>query len=174
MAALPKLVAPEKAIAAFPGWSDPDPETGYIHFNAPIEIDGVVEPGLILHGGCYIDKPTASITFELRIGRRPGRSIVPLERIDWRSLQGGHTNQRKNGGDGKRLSDSHIHAFDLNWLAEKGKLRNGNLPLAMDIPERLEDFSALRAFVGKMLRINNIDVVVEPSWEYNLDLGSNP
>jgi hypothetical protein len=167
----PKVVAPIKSIAVFPGWSDPDPETGYVHFNAALEIDGVVEPGLLLHGGCYIDKPSANVTFELRLARTPGRKMVPLERIDWRSLQGGHTNQRKNGGDGKRLSDSHVHAFELNWNDKKGKFRPGNLPLAADIPETLEDFSAVREFAGKRLRINNIELVLEPKWEYHLKLG---
>jgi len=40
-----------KAIARFPGWTGPEPETGYLWFDAPLEIEGVVEAGLLLRGG---------------------------------------------------------------------------------------------------------------------------
>lgn len=168
----PELTGPTKALATFPGWSDP-PEggTGYIWFNAPIEIGGIVEPGFVLHGGCYIDKPTANISFELRLSRTPGRAIIPLEPFDWRSLQGGHANKRNRGGDGSYVSPTHLHAFELNWLPTSGRMRRGNLPLAQDIPDQLNDFAEVLAFVGNRFRINNIGLVQEPKWEYELRLG---
>jgi hypothetical protein len=170
--AYPALATPEKAIAAFSGWSDPEPN-GYIRFAAPIEIEGVVEPGLFLHGGCYIDRPDCGITFELHLEKNLARGVrrcVPLVRIDWRALSGGHTNQRRYGGRGNRCSDSHVHEFDLNWDADNGRLRGANLPLARDIETQLHDFKAVREYAGNLLKISNIDVVVEPHWEYVLAL----
>lgn len=173
MARLPLLVAPAKSISVFPGWADPEPETNYVWFNAPLEIGGVTEPGLVLHGGCYIHRPDCNVTFELRLGRATLHRAVALERIDWRSLQGGHTNQRRHGGDGGRVSWTHVHLFGLNWIDTRGRMRAGNLPLAKDIDEQLNDFADVLEFTGKQFKINNIGVVSEPGWEYGLDLGAS-
>lgn len=62
----PELAAVMKAIAQFPGWSEPEPETGYCWFNAPLMIAGVIEQGLVLHGGFIKHVPDANVFFELR------------------------------------------------------------------------------------------------------------
>jgi hypothetical protein len=169
---LQALAEAEKAISAFPGWSAPEPETGYIWFDAPLEIGGVTEQGFVLHGGCLVFQPECNVSFEIRINKSPGRRCVPLMRICWRSLKGGHTNPRRAGEEmsGRRLGDTHFHTFDRNWLAENGRMRAGNLRMAQAIEQDIQSFTALRDFVGKQFRINNIDVVTVPDWEYRLDL----
>lgn len=165
-------VVPLKLIAAFPGWSDPEPETSYSWFNAPLEIGGVIEPGLMLHGGCYIDQPNRHVSLELHIAKTPGRQMRPLERIDWRSNKGGHTNVVRSGMPQvpPRVSSTHLHAFELNWEAGKLRMRGPDLPYACEIAEDLSDFETLRAYAGKRLRISNINLVSTPAWEYALDL----
>jgi hypothetical protein len=170
MASVKDIFLAEKEIGYFPGWSKPERETGYIWFDAPIEIGGVAETGLVLHGGCYAHLPEKSVSFELRIAKAPGRHCVSIERVDWRSLDGGHSNPRKPKSDwsGKRISNVHLHDFWLNWSETEQRLRLGGLQIAREIEEEIQSFKRLRDFIGNRLRINNIDLVNEPEWVYDL------
>ena len=47
-------------------------------------------------------------------------------------------------------------------------MRQGDLPIAETISDRLKSFEEFRAFTGKVFRSNNIDVVRTPEWEYSL------
>lgn len=173
MASLKEIFEAEKEIGFFPGWSEPETETDYIWFDAPIEIGGVTETGLVLHGGCYAHRPDMNISFELRIAKTPGRRCMPIERFDWRSIEGGHSNLRgpKSEWSGRRTSDTHLHDFWMNWIEDEQRMRKGGVPFARDIDEELEDFAQVRGFVGNRLRIKNIDVVAEPDWVYDLFIG---
>lgn len=170
--AFPELVAALKSLAPFQGWSEPEPETGYCWFNAPLIIAGVVQQGFILHGGYLKHVPEANVTFELQAGKPGVRKKVPLARIDWRSVSGGHTNPRRSGSpvSGRRVSPSHHHAFELNWFEPERRMRGGNLPMAEDIDQSIQSFESLRSLVGNLFRINNIDIVPPPKWEYDLFL----
>ena len=165
----PTLFEADKAVAQFSGWSEPEPETGYLWFNAPLEIGGVIEAGLVLHAGCYRRMPDRHVTFEMA-ARSPGGKRVPLARIEWRSLTGGHTNARRSGSpvSGRRVSDTHHHAFTLNWLETERRMRKGNLPQAMEIDQEIQSFESLRETTGNLWRINNIAVVKRPPWAYDL------
>jgi hypothetical protein len=166
---LPDLLKARKAIAQFPGWSEPEPETGFIWFHAPLEVAGVVEEGFILAGGCFRNIPECNVTFELRIAG-PKRRRIPLARFEWQSLRGGHTNARRGGSpvSGTRVSDTHYHSFDLNWLHREGRMRLGNLPQAEDFEQPIQSFESLRQTIGNLFRINNIEIVNAPPWEYSL------
>lgn len=166
---LPTLVASWKTIPAFPGWSAPEPETGYMRFSASLEIDGLIEEGFTFSGGCYRDQPDRHVTFELRLTIPKARQTIPLERMDWRSPRG-HTNPRNRASSwaGRRVSNTHLHAFNENWIPHETRMRVGNLPVAVEIDEELQTFAQLIQFVGKQFRIKNIDVVTMPEWEYKL------
>lgn len=153
MSPLPQLVAADKAISYFPGWSEPEPETGYIWFDAPLEVGGVVERAFQLHGGCDVNYPDRHVVFELRVGKSPGRKRIPLMRVEWRSLQGGHTNPRRRGNplSGLTVSDTHFHPFEPNWSETEGRMRRGNLRMAAEIAEDLQAFEDVRAFAGNTL-----------------------
>jgi hypothetical protein len=168
----PTFVESVKTIAAFPGWSDPEPDTGYAWFNAPLEIDGVVQARLVLHGGCYIPYPDCNVVLELRLLKVPGRRGVPLMRVEWKSLTGGHTNPPRGDSrwSGRRVSDTHIHPFDLNWSAAQQRMRYGNIRMATEIDQKLQSFEDVRAYAGNRFKINNIDLVELPNWEYTLKL----
>lgn len=170
MEPLPVLAGVEKKISAFPGWSNPDEGTGFIWFDAPLEIGGVTERGFVLHGGSYYDKPDCHVVLELRISRTPGRSCRPLVRVEWRSLTGGHTNPRRKGAawSGQRVGATHCHPFELNWNSEAKRMLFRKLRVACDIADDLKTFNDLRNFAGKVFRISNMDIVKEPPWEYIL------
>lgn len=131
----------------------------------------VTETGLVLHGGCYHDRPDCHVTFELRISKSPGKRCLPMERIDWRSLDGGHSNIRgpQSEWSGKRVSKTHCHAFDLNWSGQPERLQKRGLTVAREIDEEtLNSFEDVRSYAGNRFRINSIDVVHRPGWEYTL------
>jgi hypothetical protein len=169
---LQTLAAAQKAIAQFPGWSEPEPETGYCWFHAPLMIAGVVEQGFVLHGGYLKHAPEANVSFELLVGKPGGKRKIAIARVDWRAVRGGHTNRRRKGSpvSGLRVSNSHHHSFELNWVPLEGRMRSGDLPMAEDIDQRIQTFELLRDSVGNLFRINNIDVVTPPKWEYDLFL----
>ena len=139
-------------------------------FDSPIEIDGITETGLVLHGGCYYDRPDCNVTFELRIAKTLGRRCVPIERFDWRSLEGGHSNPRRNGHplSGMILPPTHLHAFEHNYSEADHKMRAGNLRMAQEVDPIPENFESVKDIVGKRLRINNIELVKSPDWRYDL------
>lgn len=162
-----------KSISFFPGWSDPDKEDGYSYFQAPLSINGVVEGGLFLTGGCYRNIPDKHVTFEILLLTAGGSKRTKIMRVDWRSIRGGHTNQRKYKCPDecpKRTEPTHFHSFDTNWLEDKMKMRGPKLPCAIDLEDELETFESLKVFVGKNFRIDNMNVVEYPPWEYTLDL----
>lgn len=155
-------------LVAFSGWSKPHPETGAIHFDAPIEIGGIVERGVVLHGNCLIDRPDCHVSLELRIQRQPGRRAVPIERIDWRGLDGGHSNYRaRHPYSGREVNRTHVHAFSMNYSRSEQRMRK-TLAAARSLYCEVGTFEEMRQLAGKRLRINNIDIVERPPWVYTL------
>lgn len=140
-----------------------------MRFSAPIEIAGIVIAGLFLEGGCLADCPDANVSIELVYRNPLSRGRTPLERIDWRSMQGGHSNIRGWYPPlPRRTSSSHVHAFDLNYSETNRRMKGDNLPLATDLipdPDLVGDFLPL---CGRILNIVNMDLVLIPEWEYHL------
>lgn len=169
---LQALAEAEKTLSVFPGWSEPEGETGYLWFDAPLDVGGVTEQGFVLHGGCYRYQPDRNVTFEVRVSKIPGRRCIPLMRTCWRSLKGGHTNplRRDHPLSGKRVGPTHVHPFHANWLPDRERMRAGNLPFAEAIGQDFQSFTIFRDYAGNRFRINNIGVVTVPNWEYRLDL----
>jgi len=165
----------DKAISRFPGWSKADDEDDYSHFQAPLSINDMTEAGLFLEGGTYAHIPDQNVCFEVVLLTHGGAKRHKLMRVDWRSLKGGHTNQRRFDCPGecpKRTGDTHFHSFDINWRKAEQKLRSPRLPCAVDIEDNLQSFEELRSFVGKHFRIKNIDLVLPPEWEYTFQYGN--
>lgn len=156
-------------IIHFSGWGPPNPETGGSRFSAPIEIGGVVEKGLTLHGFCFLNRPDINVSFELRIDRTEGTKAVPIERFDWRAIEGGHSNKRDmRRWKGRRTMETHVHAFSMNWSRSESRMKKANLPSARDLYTDLSSFEEARDYIGRRLRIKNIGVVERPPWEYDL------
>lgn len=164
------LVKTWKSIAVDVAWTTPDPGDRYTRFYSPLEINGIIDSGLVLKGGTYSNQPNVHVTFELAISNPRNGKYTRLVRIDWRDLKGGHSNNRKLcSGIISRTAATHLHDFDLNYIEAEDRMRKGGkLPCAINVTEDLQTFEELRTFVGRHFRINNIDVVPPPNWEYTL------
>jgi hypothetical protein len=160
----------DKQIPVAVRWTAPDADDGYIRFSVPLDIDGITDASVTLGGGAYIRVPDRHVTLELAILANDGIRRTRLARLDWKSDKGGHSNSRRCGGpwSGRRLPETHLHSFDLNWIAAQGRMRKGKLPCAEPIEQELATFEELRAFAGNYFRINNIEVVPRPEWVYDL------
>lgn len=160
-----------KSIAVGVQWTAPNESDGYSRLYIPLDIDGVTEAGLVLTAGAYSKYPDIHVTFELSVTGVDGARRIRLIRLDWKSLTGGHTNQRGKcigAWDGVRVPETHLHCFEMNWIESEGRMKRGKLPCARAIEEELQTFENLRTFVGTHLRIKNIDIVPRPDWVYDL------
>lgn len=176
MEPFPVIAEQWKSLSLFPGWAKPEPESAYTWFEAPVEMSGVTVAALFFRGGCYQNQPDRHVTFELIAGIAAHRKRKPLMRVDWKSLTGGHSNQRRWGTKwaGIRVSDTHYHSFDLNWDADRSRMKGESLPVAAEIGEPIQTFVELRDYVGKWFRINNIGIVTQPEWAYDLFANEDP
>jgi hypothetical protein len=168
---LKALAAAAKTIDFFGGWSEPEEDDGYSYFLAPLAIKGVTEAGFFLFGGTYPGLPERHVTFEMRLLLHGGSKTAKLMRIDWRSLRGGHTNQRRYACPHpcpRRTTETHFHTFDANYDPARKRMRGHDLPCAIDIEPALNSYEALKGYCGIHFQINNIDVVARPEWEYKL------
>lgn len=165
---LADIMAAEKRLSLFPGWVTPREENNYTFFNAPIEIGGVVQKGLVLHGGCYETRPDRHVTFEIHYIRTPARKHMALMRADWRSISGGHTNPTPTGGRWPaKVSYSHLHSFRENYLPARDRMRK-DLDTAFDMDPEPQSFQELLEFTGNSFGISNMSIVAQPEWRYDL------
>lgn len=138
-------------------------------FAAPIEIAGMVVQGLCLEGNCEQDFPDRHVCFELVVQKTPTRRRVVLERLEWLSLKGGHSNKRRRPvGVPRRTDASHWHKFELNYQPSSRRMGNDNLSVAINFEETFSTYENFRIFVGERLKISNVELVTRPEWEYSL------
>lgn len=158
-----------KDLVVFPGWGKQDADDRSMTFAATIDIGGVTIPNLWFRGRCIEDQPDREVIFQLEVGKDGARTRVPLMRVDWRPLSGGHANV-KGPPDliNTYIEGSHFHSFIVNWLEEEQRMRTTNLPVAVKISEPLQSFSELLDFVKIQFRINGIERVTEPEWVQEL------
>ena len=109
---------------------------------------------------------TARSLFDFRVSRTPGRHHISLHRLDWRALRG-HTNPRVGASawNGKTVSDTHFHDFDINWDAAKGRFYRPRLRLAREIdPPVPQSFDEVLDWVSREFRIGNLEIIDPPPW----------
>jgi len=146
---LRRLVETEKSIPYRPEWTEPDVGDGNTRLSVPLEIGGVTETGLTLECRAYEYHPDEHVTLELSVLGMNGRRRIRLMRLDWRSLKGGHSNDRRRCSgpwSGKRVPATHLHSFDLNWVESEQRMKKGKLPCAEPISEPLQSFAELTDF----------------------------
>jgi hypothetical protein len=160
------IVSQNKVLPSFPDWRSG--ENGALWFNAPLEIGGIVEPGIVLHGEARVDLPNQNVGLEILYQIPQTKKRFALIRLDWKCLSGGHRNKKRKGWPyaGKRVGETHLHPFELNWMPEKKKMRRGDLPVAIEIEGELQSFESFRASAGFFLGISNIELVKRPPWDY--------
>ncbi|GEM_PF-4655246 len=126
----------------------------------------------MLHGEARSDMPNMNVGLELVYKNPLTKKRFALARLDWKSWKNQHRNKRRKGWPlrGKLCGETHYHAFELNYVADKEKMRPGDLPVADDIDGELQTFESLRAMAGFLLGINNIELVKRPPWEYTEEM----
>lgn len=160
------FVQEEKRIVRYPGWSKPK-ANGLMSFVADLEIGGVSYENLHLRGTCIEHLPEKEVMFQLEVSSTDERTRLPLMRVDWNPVSGGHQNSRKRLPEpyrGTFIPGSHLHPFAENWLDQEQRMREVNLPVAVAIPESLQQFSDLVEFVRKAFRISDVSAILPPEW----------
>ena len=159
---LPSLVAAEKTISGKPKWEQSD--SVWFCLTASLEIDGVTIPGLELRGGACQSLPDRALRMQIQY-QPPRGPCTHLSRSEWRPL-GVHTNRAVGPPELQmlRISETHIHKFEDNWLPNEGRMRVGDLPVARPIRPDLQTFEDFLVFVGKEFRISDIQRVERPNW----------
>jgi hypothetical protein len=168
--AFPLLAVARKSLLVGVSWSGADSNDGAMTFLAPLEVDGVTVAGLSLRGVCYQRYPDRAVMLQLEAAMPGLRTRVPLARLDWRPLNGGHRNPRGGAAPhaGRLLQGTHMHSFDLNWVAANEAMRAGNLPFARPVEDEPPTFEEALDMAGKEFRINDIRLVETPLWSARL------
>jgi hypothetical protein len=160
---LPGLMAAQKTIAGRPKWERSD--ATWFCLTGSLEIGGATVPGFELRGGAGQSQPDRAVRMQLQY--QPARGpCVPMARAEWRPGSV-HTNKAIGPSELQmlRISGTHIHDFDLNWLPEQDRMREGNLPVARPITPDLQSFEEFLVFVGQVFKISDIQKVERPSWQ---------
>lgn len=138
----------------------------------PLEIDEIILEGLLFRATALESMPDREVVFQLEYhGVAIPGGTGPLVRFEWNSIR--PHNNKGIGPPEFRFMDvipSHIHLFEDNWSQTNGALLRDNLPIARPISESIQSFTESLAYVGKLFRISNIDLVKVPEWVYKLNL----
>ena len=130
--------------------------------------NGITFEGARLRVTAYADLPDQSVTVQLEF-QQDGRRDSAIDRIDWRPL---HTHGNGNvGPDHCRLRTivgTHRHEFSLNWLSDLGRLRTGNLPIAVPVNPDPPDLRSLLEFAEACFRVGGLVTIGPPPWESTL------
>jgi hypothetical protein len=160
---LRELVEAPKTLPVRPAWVATD--STWFDLNASLDLSsGETVQGLELRGGACQSLPERAVRFILQHYPAKGQ-CVGLVRIEWRPLAA-HTNPANCAPDlsMRRITGSHIHGFDMNWLPDLDRLRTGNLPVAEPLSVDPSSFQELLVVVGKELRIAGLEKIEPPPW----------
>jgi hypothetical protein len=164
---LEQIFRAQKRFPSRPSWKARDSE--WFQLTSPLDIAGVTVEGLRFTASAMQRRPEESVSFQLEFTppRRQARG-GPFDRIEWRSIQP-HWNKQTGPREhwNRQITGTHRHPFQVNWDANQGGVRRGDLPIALEIrPE--PSFEDILVFVGKEFRISNIDWLSRPDWEATL------
>ena len=160
---LRELVEAPKTLPVRPAWVATD--STWFDLNGSLDLaSGETVQGLELRGGACQSLPDRAVRFILQHYPAKGQ-CVGLVRIEWRPLAA-HTNPANCAPhlSMRRIVGSHIHGFDMNWLADLDRLRTGNLPVAEPLSIDPSSFQELLVVVGRELRITGLEKIEPPPW----------
>lgn len=162
----PKLVKSDKTLLFRPEWRVEDENR--FGFVTPLDVQGVTVEGLQLRANALREIPERNVVFQLEL-HQSGHRAIALSRICWNPLTA-HNNKKKGPKEfrNKLIFGSHSHEFDLNFLADQGTMRSGNLKVALPLSNEPADYHEILESVGKTFRINNIELVGRPPWQERL------
>ncbi len=156
---LQKLFEVPKKISGKPQWHQAD--STWLRLTCSLEVGGGTVEGLELRGGAIQTLPDRAVRFHLQHYPAKG-PCTGLARIEWRPLSP-HTNPNYGELPLMRITGSHIHPFELNWLPEFGRMRAGNLIIARPLYPDPTTYEELLAIVENEFRISDLDRIDRPS-----------
>lgn len=118
----------------------------------PLMIDSVVVEGLELFCRASVNPQFRNAAFMLRCQNDKG-DVVLLERVDWKPL--GVQNNLGLGPPNLQFRNqphSHVHSFDLNFIAAENRMKTANLPIAE--PLAIDNLADEEAFIVAAKRFN--------------------
>jgi hypothetical protein len=163
------LVESWKDLPAGIAWSSPDTVDGEMSILAPLTIGGVTVGAFALRATCNVARPDCDVMFQLETGIPGQRTRLPLARIDWRPLSGGHK-QPKRPGSRKRdfIVGSHFHALQDNWVEADQRMKEINLPWGQPLDPEPATYMELLDLVRNLFRFNDISGIGIPEWAAKL------
>lgn len=160
---LPDFMAAKKALSGTLDWVESGTD---LILTAGIEVDGVTVEGVRFRATAVTSLPDELVVFQIEyaINGVP----KPVARLEWRP-KAPHNNQ---GLGPKELqyrpfTATHVHRFLDNWVVDKKKMRERNLPVAVPIADA-KNFRAALALVKDELKILNAQKIPEPPWKPTL------
>jgi len=160
MRTLLELFEAQKTIVGKPRWDIRD--SMWFCLSCSLDIDGVTIEGLELKGGASQSLPDRAVRFHLQYAPS-NKPCIGLARAEWRPTKT-HTNRNFEPLPFARISASHIHRFEHNWMPELQKMRKGDLPVAVPIKPDPRSYLEFVEFVAKEFRIGGLESVGRPSW----------
>lgn len=159
-----QLYEAEKTLAQVPTWRL---DGRSFVLSAPLDVGGVTFEGLELRGRASCALPQRDVTLQLQYHPPTGPKYL-LERLDWRPLK--MHNNRAKGPPAYRnrpFRDSHVHPFELNWLADFERMRVR--PLAVPLDREPPSFAEFVAVAEVRFRIQSLATSLgQPSWQVDL------
>jgi hypothetical protein len=166
LAVLRRGVLAPKRLAVEPIWkSQPHKSTSLLRLVAALEIDGVAQEGLYLHGRTLQRTAARDLTFSLyyeyaHVGHN-------LTRVDWRPKRP-HTDTIGGINERKSFAGSNWHSFDDNAAYGLSALQSGiqgNLPRAVPLDPDPPNVKALLQIIKHLMNIENIEEIPDPPWD---------
>lgn len=158
--------AAPKRLAVTPTWRHrPHKSTSLLVLVVALEIDGVVQEGLYLHGRTLQRTAEQDLTFIVHY--EYAHVHHNLARIDWRPKRP-HTDAIGPILTRRSFAGSNFHSFEDNASNGLDALRSGskgNLPIAIPLkPDPASIIEVLRC-VKQLMNIENAEEIPPPPWD---------
>jgi hypothetical protein len=164
------LYVADKRLPTAVGWIER--ESDYLELVSTVEIHHVAVQGLRLRLTARRSMPDEAVTCQLEYHERRKLGGA-FSRVDWKPI---HRHPNKRIGPpvlwNVWFNGTHHHEFHINWAYAASRVRRGDLPIAIGIPNEPQNFDELLAFLAKELRIDGLGSIPRPPWQAVLPLSA--
>lgn len=167
VARLTTFIEAEKTLSGPVDWV---PDHSNLRFAIALDIDGITEAGMLLHGRARFFPPERDITLGLS-WKDPSGQGGNFERLDWRPI---HAHNNKGLGPTEHrfilIEGIHRHCLAANAALAMGMRRAmaERLPVAMPVEPDPPDWSSLLALAAHFWNLQGIVHISPPPWQYDL------
>lgn len=161
------IVTAPKRLVVKPVWrQQPHKSTSLLKLVAALEIDGIVQQGLYLHGRTLQRSQEQDLTFIIQF--EFAHVDHNLVRIDWRPKRP-HTDAIGLINTRLSFAGSNWHSFEDNVAYGLSALRaggpQGNLPRAVPLEREPASSKELLRSLKQLMNIENAEEIPDPPWD---------